>query len=43
MGPAVVWVRLHNTRREALLTWFEAALPQILSALARGETHIELV
>jgi predicted nuclease of predicted toxin-antitoxin system len=42
-GPAVVWIRLHNTRRAALLAWFGAALPEILSALARGETLIEMV
>jgi predicted nuclease of predicted toxin-antitoxin system len=43
LGPAVVWIRLPNTRRSALLAWFEAALPQILLALARGETLIEVV
>ncbi len=42
-GPAVIWIRLRNTRRSELLAWFAAALPQILSALARGETLIEIV
>ena len=42
-GPSVVWIRLRNTRRSELLTWFEAALPAILSALERGETLIEIV
>ena len=42
-GPVVVWVRLPNTRRRALLTWFEVALPQVVSAIERGETLIELV
>jgi predicted nuclease of predicted toxin-antitoxin system len=42
-GPAVVWIRLHNTRRVALLAWFEMALPEILAALARGETLIEMI
>jgi len=42
-GPAVVWIRLRNTRRSELIAWFGAALPQILSALARGETLIEIV
>lgn len=42
-GPAVVWIRLRNTRRSVLLEWFELALPQIVSALARGETLIEVV
>jgi predicted nuclease of predicted toxin-antitoxin system len=42
-GPVVVWIRLRNTRRAELLAWFEVALPQILSALARGETLIEMI
>lgn len=42
-GPALVWVRLPNTRRRDLLAWFEVALPRVQDALARGETLIELV
>jgi predicted nuclease of predicted toxin-antitoxin system len=42
-GPAVIWIRLPNTRRRALLAWFETVLPQILSALERGETLIEVI
>jgi predicted nuclease of predicted toxin-antitoxin system len=42
-GPAVVWIRLPNTRRSGLLKWFERALPQIMQALERGETLIEVV
>jgi predicted nuclease of predicted toxin-antitoxin system len=42
-GPAVVWIRRRNTRRVAVLAWFEAALPEILAAVARGETLIEMV
>jgi predicted nuclease of predicted toxin-antitoxin system len=42
-GPPVVWIRLPNTRRRDLLVWFERALPQILQALERGETLIEVV
>jgi predicted nuclease of predicted toxin-antitoxin system len=41
-GPAVVWIRLPNTRRRDLLAWFETVLPDILAALARGETLIEV-
>lgn len=41
-GPAVVWIRLPNTRRRALLAWFAGVLPDILSALERGETLIEI-
>jgi predicted nuclease of predicted toxin-antitoxin system len=42
-GPRVVWVRLPNTRRRDLPAWFEAALPAIVAALARGETLIEII
>ena len=42
-GPAVVWIRLPNTRRRDLLAWFETILPDVLSALERGETLIEVI
>ncbi len=42
-GPAVIWIRLPNVRRRDLLTWFEKALPEVLSALKRGETLIEVI
>jgi predicted nuclease of predicted toxin-antitoxin system len=41
-GPVVVWIRLPNTRRRQLLAWFAMAMPDILAALARGETLIEV-
>ena len=41
-GPVVVWIRLPNTRRRDLLAWFETVLPDVLAALARGETLIEV-
>lgn len=42
-GPVVVWIRLPNTRRRELLVWFEGVLPEILHALERGETLIEVI
>lgn len=42
-GPVVVWVRLPNTRRRELLVWFEDVLPELVSAIERGETLVELV
>ena len=42
-GPAIVWIRLPNTRRRDLLAWFETILPDILSALERGETLVEVI
>lgn len=41
-GPIVVWIRLPNTRRRELLAWFETVLPDLVSALERGETLIEI-
>lgn len=42
-GPAIVWIRLRNTRKSELLTWFARMLPEIIEALERGETLIELI
>jgi predicted nuclease of predicted toxin-antitoxin system len=42
-GPAVVWIRLPNTRRRDLLARFESVLPALLSALERGETLVEVI
>ena len=42
-GPAVVWIRLPNLRRRDLLVRFESILPDVVAALARGETLIEVV
>jgi predicted nuclease of predicted toxin-antitoxin system len=41
-GPAIVWVRIGNTRRAELLRRFETELPQIVAALERGETLVEV-
>jgi predicted nuclease of predicted toxin-antitoxin system len=42
-GPVVVWIRLPNTRRRDLFAWFGTILPDIVAALERGETLIEVV
>lgn len=41
-GPQILWVRLGNTRKGELLSWFEARLPEVEEALARGEPLVEL-
>lgn len=41
-GPAVVWLRLGNTRKAALLSWLGLLLPEVLTALERGETLVEV-
>ena len=43
VGPMIVWIRVPNTRRRALLAWFEAVLPNIVAAVQRGEILIEVV
>jgi predicted nuclease of predicted toxin-antitoxin system len=42
-GPNVVWIRLPNARRSHLLAWFSTMLPSVVSALANGESIIEVV
>ncbi len=42
-GPVMVWIGLPNTRRRDLLVWFETVLPEIVAAVLRGETMIEVV
>ena len=41
-SPAVVWVRVGNTRLAALLAWFEPLIGQIVSMVERGDQVIEL-
>ncbi len=41
-GPRVIWIRLPNTRRRDLLSWFATLLPEMVAALERGETLIEV-
>jgi len=41
-GPAVVWLRIGNCRKAALLSWLELLLPQIVQQLQRGDRLIEV-
>jgi predicted nuclease of predicted toxin-antitoxin system len=41
-GPPIVWVRLGNTTRRALLTRFASIMPAVLEALERGETVVQV-
>lgn len=41
--PPIVWVRVGNTRRAALLDLFQQRLPALINALQNGERVIELV
>lgn len=42
-GPAVLWLRLGNTRGRVLLARIELEFPAIVQALERGETLVEVV
>ena len=41
-APSVVWLRVGNSSRRALLTWFEPLLPKIEQLLEQGDTLIEI-
>lgn len=41
-GPQVVWLRIGNTRRQALLSWFAGMFPRVIAALDHGWTLVEV-
>jgi predicted nuclease of predicted toxin-antitoxin system len=41
-GPSVVWVRIGNTTKRALLQRFSTILPSLVTALERGETVVQI-
>jgi uncharacterized protein (DUF433 family)/predicted nuclease of predicted toxin-antitoxin system len=41
-SPVIVWLRIGNTSRRALLEWFEPLLPQIESLISQGDRLIEI-
>ncbi len=41
-GPALLWLRLGNASRRALLAWFMPLLPQLLRRLEAGDRFIEV-
>jgi len=41
-SPVIVWLRIGNTSRRALLAWFRPLLPQIEALLENGERLIEV-
>lgn len=41
-GPAVVWVRVGNVGRQALLDWFRPQIPRIVEMIGGEESLIEL-
>jgi predicted nuclease of predicted toxin-antitoxin system len=41
-SPVILWLRIANTSRRALLEWFEPLLPQIESLISQGDRLIEI-
>lgn len=41
-GPVIVWLRIGNCSRRALLEWFQPLLPQVVKLVEAGERLIEL-
>jgi predicted nuclease of predicted toxin-antitoxin system len=41
-SPDIVWVRVGNTRRRALLEWFELLIGRIVELVAAGNRVVEL-
>lgn len=42
MAPVVVWLRIGNTSRRALLQWFEPLVPQIVALIENGDRIVEV-
>lgn len=42
IAPIIVWLRVKNVSRQALLAWFEPMIPQIEHLIASDETLIEV-
>lgn len=42
VSPIIIWLRVKNISRQALLLWFEPLLPQIEHHIANGDKLIEV-
>lgn len=41
-SPVIVWLRMGNTSRRALLLWFEPLLPRVVELIEHGEILVEV-
>jgi predicted nuclease of predicted toxin-antitoxin system len=41
-APAVIWIRVGNTRRAALLSWFEPQIERVAEMIDAGDRLVEL-
>ena len=42
LPPRLIWVRLGNCRREALVEAFSRSLPDVVAALGEGQRVVEI-
>lgn len=42
-GPPIIWIRIGNTSKQALLQWIEPLLPAIEKALTANEKLVEVI
>ena len=41
-APVIVWLRIGNTSRKAMLQWFEPLLPKVVKLIQQGDRLIEV-
>ncbi len=41
-APAIVWIRVGNTRRRALIEWFEPLIDSVVEMIESGNDLVEL-
>ncbi|WP_368496993.1 DUF5615 family PIN-like protein [Herbiconiux sp. A18JL235] len=41
-APAIIWIRVGNTRRRALIEWFEPLIDTVVDMIEAGNDLIEL-
>jgi len=41
-GPPIIWIRIGNTSKNALLQWIEPLLPAVVKALKAGDKLVEI-
>jgi len=42
ISPVIVWLRIGNSSRRALLQWFEPILPELEALIEQGDRLIEI-
>ncbi len=41
-APIIIWIRIGNTSRQALLDWFSPLIPKIEALIEKGDRLIEV-